>query len=296
MARQRKRKTEKEKHQPELTATSKKEVWAKRLAILIIFSMVFGVYAIVSINERQKRRQDKLSYVRNMYETMAMAQGYTLDYTIDSRYIVGTSFVEIHYLAHEEVDQANQRKKLTLRTYGTYMGTDIDTLQIYYYHDGKCLQENRYIDESGEEKSTFSETTEAMDYSYNPMLALAVMVTDHPGEYKKKGNSLNGSVSLEDINTLLSLCPFNNLFQGIEGLSCYGKQVNSLTISSDGERFKSALIDLDSVAFYMLQQVYEERSLSLDVDTYRITIIVDSWETPVIEIPEVNLKEGEVTK
>ena len=28
-----------------------------------------------------------------------------------------------------------------------------------------------------------------MDYSYNPMLALAVMVTDHPGEYKKKHNA-----------------------------------------------------------------------------------------------------------
>lgn len=296
MARQRKRKTEKEKHQPELRATSKKEVWTKRLAILIIFSMVFGVYAIVSITERQKRRQDKLAYVRNMYETMAMSQGYTLDYTIDSRYIVGTGFVEIHYLAHEEVDQLNQRKKLTLRTYGTYMGTDIDTLQIYYYHDGKCLQETRYLDEAGEEKSTFSETTEPMDYSYNPMLALAVMVTDHPSEYKKKGNSISGSVSLEDINTLLAMCPFNTLFQGIEGLNCYGKQVNSITISSDGERFKSALIDLDSVAFYMLQPVYEERGQSLDVDTYRISIIVDSWEVPVIEIPDVELTEGDAAK
>lgn len=284
---------EKTKHRSDSvkTATTKKQVRAKRLAILIIFSIVFSVYAIVNANEKKKRRAEKVDFVNQMYESMAQKPGYTLRYSLDTVYNVNHKKVELHYSTIEEVDKAGKKKKMTMRTYGDYMGTEMDMLQIYYYQDTKCILETVYTDDNGEEQHKYKVTTEDISYDYNPMLALALVVTEQPGEFAKAKTTIRGSVSLKDVDTFLTLSPYGNLYNGMENLSCYKEQANNLMITSDGNVFREAVLDMTVTSFYMLKDAYEEQGLPVSIDSYRISVSAESWDTPVIEIPEIEVKE-----
>lgn len=224
-----------------------------------------------------------------MYESMLLSGGFTMTYNLEVEYLITTTNQRsvLHYIAKEETDQVGKKKKITLSTTGTAGGSEINTKQIYYYQNGKCVVDTRYIDDNGEEKSNYKTYDEEVSFDYNPMLAIATMVLDKPGEYKKKQNTLYGSVAIKDIHTFLSMCPFNTLYSGIENVSCYKDQVNDIMIVSDGEKFTSLTIDLKPTAWYIIKNFYEEQGLSIEVSTYRITMTATSWETPEIEVPEI---------
>lgn len=284
---------ERKRHRSETvkTATTKKEVRAKRLAILLIFTTVFSIYAIVNANEKRKRRAEKVEFVNQIYENMAQKNGYTLRYSLDTIYYVNHKKIELHYSTIEEVDKAGKKKKMTMRTYGDYMGTELDTLQIFYYQDTKCIMETVYVDGNGNEQHSYETSTEDISYDYNPMLSLALLITEKPGEFKMKKTTIRGSVSLKDVNTFLALCPYNNLYKGIEKLNCYKEQANNLMITSDGTIFKEAVLDMTVTSFYMLRDAYEDQGLPVRVESYRLSVSAESWEQPVIEIPEIQEKE-----
>ena len=217
-----------------------------------------------------------------------------MTYNLEVEYLITTTKQRavLHYVAKEETDQVNKKKKITLSTTGSVSGAEINTKQIYYYQNGKCVLETRYVDDDGVEKSSYKTYDEEVTYDYNPMLAIANMVNEKPGEYKKKQNTLYGSVAISDISTFLKMCPFNTLYSGIESLSCYKDQVNDIMIVSDGERITSLTIDLKPTAWYMIRNFYDEQGLSIEVQTYRITMTATSWETPEIEVPEIEETEN----
>lgn len=271
-------------------------MWKKRLAILLVITMLIGVYAIAHSIERSKRDKSKQDFVKQMYDSMAVSQGFTLKYTLDVNYDVNHKNVELHYLATEELDQVGQKKKLTIRTYGDYMGTTLDQSEIYYYEGTRCIRETIFTDAEGNEHHNFEESIEDISYQYNPMLPLALMISEMPGEFKlsETKKTIRGSVALEDVKTFLDLCPFSNLYSGIENMNCYDEQVNDLMIVADTEtnRFKSVALDMTTVSFYMLRDAYEEQGMAVKSKSYRMTVSVESWYTPGIDMPDIS-KETE---
>ena len=283
-----------EQTEKKLSEVGKQEKWIKRLAILIIVSIFLGSFAIVRSIESSRKRKEKREFVQRLYNSMYLSSGFTMTYNLEVEYLITTTKQRavLHYVAKEETDQVNKKKKITLSTTGSVSGAEINTKQIYYYQNGKCVLETRYVDDDGVEKSSYKTYDEEVTYDYNPMLAIANMVNEKPGEYKKKQNTLYGSVAISDISTFLKMCPFNTLYSGIESLSCYKDQVNDIMIVSDGERITSLTIDLKPTAWYMIRNFYDEQGLSIEVQTYRITMTATSWETPEIEVPEIEETEN----
>lgn len=272
-----------------LDNAGKQERWIKRLSILIVLGIFLGSFAIVRSIESSKKRKEKREFVQRLYESMLLSGGYEMTYTLEVQYLITTTNqrAELHYVAKEETDQINKKKRITLSTTGKVAGAEINTKQIYYYQNGKCILDTRYVDDDGKEASSFKTTDEEVNFDYNPMLSMANMVMDKPGEFKKKQNTLYGSVAISDISTFLKMCPFNTLYSGIENLSCYKDQVNDIMIVSDGEKITSLTIDLKPTAWYLIKNFYEEQGLSIQVETYRITMTATSWEVPNIEVPEI---------
>lgn len=277
-----------------LKDSGKQEKWIKRLAILLIISVFLGSFAIVRSIESSRKRKEKKQFVQTLYESMLLSGGFTMTYSLEVEYLVTTTNQRsvLHYIAKEETDQVGKKKKITLSTTGSSGGAEINTKQIYYYQNGKCVLDTRYVDKNGEEKSSYEVFDEEVSFDYNPMLAIANMVMEQPGEFKKKQNTLYGSVSIKDINTFLAMCPFNTLYSGIENVSCYKDQVNDIMIVSDGEKITSLTIDLKPTAWYIIKNFYEEQGLSIEVNTYRITMTATSWDIPEIEVPEVEESES----
>lgn len=278
-----------------LLKDKRQQKWIKWLSLILVFAIMFTSFILVLNHDRAERRKKKIEFVRGLYESMYISNGFTLTYSLDVKYSITSGTLlqnaELHYIAKEETDQLGKKKRLTLTMTGNVTGTEITTKQIYYYDDGKCVQETQYVDDDGQKKSRFEERNEEISYEYNPMLALATMVMDKPGEYTKKQNTLYGSVAMSDIDTFLKMCPFNTMFEGIESLECYEKQVNKLTIISDGTKINTVTVDLKPTAWFLVKNFYEEQNMSIEMEEYRLTMMVDSWEIPVIEMPEVEAEE-----
>ena len=238
--------------------------------------------------------------MRSLYENMYISDGFSLDHQIEVTFDVmdanGTRVdtVNMRYMAKEDVDQYGQKKKLSLRTEGTVMGNSILIMQDYYYDNKCCIMDKITEDEQGNIKHEFEKTDVPGNFDYNPMLSLAVLISDKPGEFTLTANRLNGSISLQDIGTFLQLCPFNDLFKGVENLDCFDKQVNELVLFSDGSRLQSLTLDLSRVAYFLVSPIYLEQGLNVKIQTYRMTVFVNSWETPKIEMP--NMEETNESK
>ena len=285
---------------PGLAKVERQEKLVKRIAILIVFCLVITVIAVTCSKESRDRKNKKLNYMRSLYENMYISDGFTLNYQIEVSFDVtdNTSMkvdtVNMRYMATEEVDQYGKKKKLHLHTEGMVMGNSIQIMQDYYYDDKTCIMDTITEDAQGNLQHKLEKLDSVANYEYNPMLSLAVLVSDQPGEFTLTANRLNGSISLADIGTFLQLCPFNDLFKGIENMDCFDKQVNELVLFSDGSRLQSLTLDLSRVAYFLVSPIYLEQGLNIKIQTYRMTVFVDSWETPKIEMPK--LEETEESK
>ncbi len=281
-----------------LTAYDKKQGRKRWIALLLVLAVSLSVYFIAVSSIRSKSRNEKTEYMRGLFENMYIVNGYTLSYNLDVNYETTgaenlVDVTDLHYIAKEEVDQTGKKKKLTIHTTGTSLGSEIDTYQIYYYDDTKCYLETGKKDENGNWQSEITEIEDqSISYEYNPMLSLALLVTEQPGEFTKKGDTIQGSVSLKDISTFLSMCPYNTLFQGIETMSCYSKQVNDLLLVSNGYWVSNVALDLTPTAWFFFKDAFAEMGLSVKLNSYRMAMSVDSWETPVIKMPELKGEAG----
>lgn len=273
---------------------SKKEPLKYRIiraaAYLICASIVFSIFWAIMTHEKQVDIRKKKEIVQRCYETMYIANGYTLSYTIECSYLVkysnGTAgTVSMAYQAQEEIDQYNQKKKITLISVGRVMDSDIYNHQVLYYEGGNLITEE--YDDVGELVSSKTEPME-ISFDYNPMLTFASMVLDKPGEFrlKNEGKTIKGSISLKDISSFLNLFPYSALFSGVENNKYYTDEVNSITITNNNGFFTSAVINLKNIAASLVGPFYSEAGAAVEVNQYTITLNMVSWETPTIEIPK----------
>lgn len=278
-----------------------KLTWKERLIKLGIYLFIgifaFGFIWTVFAHERADKLQKKKDLVQSCYDTMYIASGYILSYTIDVSYVITNSngsagTVTMTYLANEEVDQVNQRKRVTLVSQGYVMDTEYYDSQVYYYGDGRVIRE--VFDNVGE-MTSYEESETEISFEYNPMLSFASMILDNPGEFVLKGGdkTIAGSISLKDISNFLMFCPYSALFNDLENTRYYVDQVNKITITTDNGYFKTSVIDLTRTAASLVGPFYEEMGSTVEVDHYTITMYVESWEKPEIEMPE---QKGEISE
>lgn len=271
-----------------------KLTWKQRLLQAVIYIIVgfLSLSAFVSIfaHERSNQTKKKKEIATTCFETMYVASGYTMSYTIDVTYMVKNAdktadTVSMAYQAKEEIDQVHKKKKISLISAGRVMNTNIYESQVLYYGDGKLIrQEYSEIGELLSEKEEPAEVT----FEYNPMLTFASMILEKPGEFKMKGEgkTITGSISLSDISSFLNLFPYSALFSGIEKNKYFTDQVNKITITNNNGYFQSAVIDLKNIASTLIGPFYNEVGASVEVSQYTITIYMESWEQPTIELPE----------
>lgn len=289
----------KEKPKREKIELTRKERLIKLGIYLFIGLFALGFIWKVFAHERADQLQKKKELVKSCYDTMYIASGYTLSYTIDVSYIVKNSngtvgTVSMTYLANEEVDQVNRLKKVTLVSQGYVMDTEYYDSQVYYYGDGRVVRE---VFNNVGEMTSYEESEIETSFEYNPMLSFATMILEKPGEFKLKGGdkTITGSIALEDISNFLLFCPYSALFDGLKNTRYYDDQVNKITITTDNGIFKTALIDITRTASSLVGPFYEELGSTVEVDHYTITMYVESWEQPKIELPP-KPEEGEVTE
>lgn len=281
-----------------------KLTWKQRLVKFVIYVivtfMVFSAIWVIMTHENAEKKKKKKEIAQSCYETMYIAPGYTLSYTIDVAYIVKypnqtAGVVTMAYQAEEKVDQLNKRKRIDLISIGRVLETDIYEHQILYYADGKLITE-RYNDIG--ERLSYKEEPEEVSFDYNPMLSFATIILEKPGEFRIKNDNktISGSVSLKDISSFLNLFPYSALFSGIEDNKYFTDQVNKIKITNNNGYFQSAVIDLKSIASTLIGPFYSEIGASVEVSQYTITLNMVSWEQPTIELPEGEINsEGEKT-
>lgn len=281
-----------------------KLTWKQRIIYAVIYIIVgflsLSVFIAIFAHERGEETKKKKEIVQSCYETMYIASGYTLSYTIDVSYLIKysdyttASTVSLAYQAKEEVDQVNQKKKITLISSGRVADTDIYEHQVLYYGDGRMIQQE--YSSIGDLLSTKEEPAE-VTFDYNPMLTFASVILEKPGEFRIKNDNktITGSISLKDISSFLNLFPYSALFSGIEDNKYFTDQVNKITITNDNGYFKSAVLDLKNIASTLISPFYNEVGASVEVSQYTITIYMESWEQPTIVLPEGEINSAKET-